>query len=302
MSSAQARDGTDVAVTATGEYECKVYYQDTNGTIRESVHLLSGWKNTTSSTFSAKPASPLAVISFDSGKEVRVYCVSADGYLEEYGYNSKQSSWWSGALTKQKFRVAEASKVAAVYWSEKNNIRVYAQDPDNKIQELVYTDDGGWRKGAVLPTAEVGSSLAAVRWEKSGTHLRVYYLAPGSTVKEHCYEDSRWFDGEFSINNIPPFASIAAVVWRDSNSGVHLRVYVQDSTARIAVYQNDGGWKSQGTIQGTNLGTLRPGRRIAALEWKDGAEQRLYYQADDNKVREEGQTNGESWHAGEYVS
>lgn len=70
MASAQARDGTDVAITATGEYECKVYYQDTTGVIRESIHLVSGWKHTTTPTFSAKPASPLAAINFDSGKEV----------------------------------------------------------------------------------------------------------------------------------------------------------------------------------------------------------------------------------------
>ncbi|GAW11338.1 hypothetical protein ANO14919_006820 [Xylariales sp. No.14919] len=296
---AQAQDGTDVAITATGEYECKFYYQDTTRVIRESIHLVSGWRHTTTPTFSAKPASPLAAISFDAGKEVRVYCVSVDGYLEEYGYSSKQSGWWGGALNKLKFRVAAASKVAAVYWSNNYNIRVYAQGPDNKIQELVYDNSSGWRKGAILPVAEDGSSLAAVRWEKEGQScLRVYYRASDSTVKEHCYENSRWFSGEFSIPEIPPYASITAVVFSDSRAGVHLRVFLQDSGDSIAAYHNDGAWNYQGTV----IGPLRPGRRFAALEWKEGSELRVFYQDDDNKIHEQAQSNAGAWYNGEYES
>ncbi|KAI0422584.1 fucose-specific lectin [Xylaria grammica] len=289
MSSAQAQDGTDVAITATGEYECKFYYQDTTRVIRESIHLVSGWRHTTTPTFSAKPASPLAAISFDAGKELGPRLLRLGG----------QSGWWGGALNKLKFRVAAASKVAAVYWSNNYNIRVYAQGPDNKIQELVYDNSSGWRKGAILPVAEDGSSLAAVRWEKEGQScLRVYYRASDSTVKEHCYENSRWFSGEFNIPEIPPYASITAVVFSDSRAGVHLRVFLQDSGDSIAAYHNDGAWNYQGTV----IGPLRPGRRFAALEWKEGSELRVFYQDDDNKIHEQAQSNAGAWYNGEYES
>ncbi|KAI0206090.1 fucose-specific lectin [Astrocystis sublimbata] len=277
MPGASPRDGTDVAITATGEYECKVYYQDTEGVVRESIHLVSGWKHTTTPTFKAKPASPLAAISFDSGNAVRVYCVSVDNLLEEYCYSSQQSGWYPGSLAKSRFRVAEASKVAAIYCVHEDNIRVFAQ---------------------VLPTAQTGSSLAATRWDTTEDRLRVYYLAPDSTVKEHCYEKSQWFAGEFNLGDIAPYASISAAAWCDSNAGRHLRIYVQDPSGKISAYQNDGGWMPMGPV----LGPLRPGRRVAALEWKTGAEQRIFYQADDGKIREEAQDEGGAWFQGEYVS
>ncbi|KAI0503254.1 fucose-specific lectin [Xylaria bambusicola] len=298
MSSPSARDGSDVAVAAPGEWQCNVFYQDDNGAVRQSIHNKGNWSHTTTPTFTAKPSSPLAAISFDGGKEVRVYCVSGEGYLEEYGYSSNKPGWWGGALNKLRFRVAAASKVAAVYWNDNRNIRVYVQDPDNKVQELVYDNSGGWRKGASLPVAQDGSSLAVVRWEKEGRScLRVYYQArDSSTVKEHCYENSKWFEGEFSIPDIPPYASITAVVFRDAQAGVHLRVFLQDSSASIIAYHNDGGWVKQGAV----VGPLRPGRRIAALEWREGTELRVFYQADDNKIREQAQSNAGAWYKGEY--
>ncbi|KAI1367966.1 fucose-specific lectin [Xylaria arbuscula] len=294
---AQAADVTDVAVTATGEYECKVYYQDTTGVIRESIHLVSGWKHTTTSTFSAKPASPLAAISFDSGNQVRVYCVSSANVLEEYCYSSTQGSWVPGALNKSRFSVSPTSKVAAQYWAFKNNIRVYVQGSDGKIQEYVYDDDNGWRKGATLPVAQDGSSLAAQRWEReSRSCIRVYYIAPDSTVKEHCYENGRWFAGEFNIPEIPPYSSITSTAWADT--GVSIRVWLQDSSNKIAAYRNDGGWNYEGTV----MGPLRPGRSISSLEWKNGKELRIFYHADDGKIREKAQTQAGAWYEGEYVS
>lgn len=88
------------------------------------------------------------------------------------------------------------------------------------------------------------------------------------------------------------------MAYTDSNAGVHLRVFLQDSGANIAAYHNDGGWNYQGTV----IGPLRPGRRLAALEWKTGTELRIFYQADDNKVREQAQSEAGAWYTGEYVS
>lgn len=63
-------NGSAVAATATSSWKCNVYFQDSQGGIREDVNS-GGWKATDSSIFEAKKFSPLAVISFDSGDEVR---------------------------------------------------------------------------------------------------------------------------------------------------------------------------------------------------------------------------------------
>lgn len=65
-----ALSGSDVAAVATGPSKCNVYYQDFKGVIREYTYN-GEWSATQSPTFSAKLSSPLAVISFDNGKQVR---------------------------------------------------------------------------------------------------------------------------------------------------------------------------------------------------------------------------------------
>ncbi|KAI0531640.1 fucose-specific lectin [Xylaria digitata] len=299
MSDAPARDSTDITTTVTGTLECKVYYQDTKEAIREHTHSYdSGWQPTTTPIFSAKPDSPLASVSFDSGNEVHVYCVSVAGYLEEHVYSSKNGDWSSGTLNKSRFRVAETSKLAAVSWPEDLGIRVYAQNPDDTIQEYQYEASTGWRNPVILPVAQVGSSLAALSWADNGQHLRVYYIAPDSTVKEHRYDpEEGWREGISVVGTIPPYASIAAVAWFDSS--VHQRVYLQNSNDNIFEYEWDtanGEWSSKGHV----IGPLRPGRHVAALEWKTGTELRVYYQDDDGKVREQAKSNEGPWYTGEF--
>ncbi|KAI1456392.1 hypothetical protein F4805DRAFT_230054 [Annulohypoxylon moriforme] len=131
--------GSDVAATAVDAYKCNVYYQDARGVIREHVHADGLWAATNSSTFSAKLFSPLVVVNFNGGKEVRVYCVSEDDYLEEWCYSTGRGCWSPGHLTKSKFRVAANTKLAAVYWDDNGpQIRVYAQGivPASSLQCL----------------------------------------------------------------------------------------------------------------------------------------------------------------------
>ena len=62
-------NGSAVAATAMSSWKCNVYFQDAQGGIREYINN-EGWKSSKVSLFEAKLFSPLAVISFDSGKEV----------------------------------------------------------------------------------------------------------------------------------------------------------------------------------------------------------------------------------------
>lgn len=78
-------NGSDVAATATGSLKCNVYYQDAQGLVREYTNN-GGWMATSSSTFSAKLFSSLAVISFDLGKEVCMmrYMIHLVLHLQEH--------------------------------------------------------------------------------------------------------------------------------------------------------------------------------------------------------------------------
>jgi hypothetical protein len=145
-------NGSAIAATATSSGKCHVYFQDTQRGIREYVNN-GVWKAMAKSIFEARMFSPLAVISFNSGKEVctvlpmlvfpricheppiilqtsqiRVYSVSKDEYLQEWCYSSDQRGWHEGYLTDSKFRVAANTRLAAVYWADSGaNVRVYCQ-------------------------------------------------------------------------------------------------------------------------------------------------------------------------------
>ncbi|KAI0846452.1 fungal fucose-specific lectin-domain-containing protein [Daldinia vernicosa] len=291
----KALSGSDITAVATGSSECNVYHQDSQGVIREYTYN-GKWNATKSPTFSAKLSSPLAVISFDAGKQVRVYCVSEDGYLEEWCHSPGQDEWLSGYLTNSKFRVAHNTRLAAVHWHDdgSNIIRVYAQEPhSDHIQE--YCSGNIWTKGAKLPVAHTGSGLAAVCWKNNGIHLRVYYQATDMTVKEQCWDGS-WYEGELSTDKMPRHTSITAVGWYKSNP--HIRVYCQDGKNNIVTYKSDNGWRSNSKV----IGPLGPGRHTSALEWGNGSDVKLYHQADDDKIYEHVQSNGKDWHQGDFVS
>ncbi|KAK3291796.1 uncharacterized protein B0H64DRAFT_468519 [Chaetomium fimeti] len=213
--------GSDIAATATDPTKCKIYCQDTSGVIREYT-FDADWKETETTIFSAKLGTPLAVVGWDSGNEVRAYCVSNDGYLGEWCYSSRESSWYAGFLTGSKFGIDDfgdgtrsSAGLAAVSWSDDTgrHIRVYARDPDSgKIQE--YRSGNPWTKGSTLPsTATLGSRIAAACWQQDdGIHIRVHYQTSSGTVEEH-YLDGSWSMRENSVDALPYDSSIAAVRW-----------------------------------------------------------------------------------------
>ncbi|KAI1129238.1 fucose-specific lectin [Nemania abortiva] len=289
-------DGSNVASTVTGQFKCKIYYQDIEGVIAEYTYD-EQWKPTTSATFSAKLYSPLAAISFNSGQEIRVYCISEEGYLQDWVYSSSRSGWTPGGLSQLKSIVAANTGLAAVCWSDNGpKIRVYAQDPTtNKIQEYRY--DTSWTKGAELAVAQIGTSLAAVCVQQNGINLRVYYQAPDKTISEYRSDSGGpWYQGTLKTDEMPALTSIAATGWY--NSDVNVRVFFQDSSQNIIAYKWEGEWSLDSTV----IGPLRTGRRISALEWNVGDSLRVFYQADDNRIREQSQTEGGPWTDGGFVS
>lgn len=62
---------TAVAATATSTATSRVYFQDTDNGIREVTYDNGNWTVSNDVLFSAKRSTPLAVISWDEGKQVK---------------------------------------------------------------------------------------------------------------------------------------------------------------------------------------------------------------------------------------
>ncbi|KAK4062950.1 hypothetical protein Trihar35433_8745 [Trichoderma harzianum] len=269
---------TAVAATATSTATSRVYFQDTENGIREVTYDNGNWTVSNDVLFSAKRSTPLAVISWDEGKQVRIYCVSSEGLLQEWcGVNGH---WGPGYLTDLGVRVASNTSIAATNW-DGTSIRVYCQEESsNAIQE--YCVGHPWKRGATLPIADSGSNLAALSFKDGGkVHLRVYYQAPDLSLREHCY-DGGWSEGGFSPGVAIKSSAIAATSWGEAVDGVQLRVFWQDNHGLLRGYRWSRGWESAGSLNPMPVGT-----QISATNWDNGSSVRVYYQANDGTISEE---------------
>ncbi|KAF3068350.1 putative phosphatidylcholine-hydrolyzing phospholipase c protein [Daldinia childiae] len=211
-----ALSSSDVAAVATGPLKYNVYHQDSNGAIRE--HTYNGeWSATKSPTFSAKLSSPLAVISFDDGKEVRVYCVSKARYLEEWCLSAGQNEWVFGYLTNSRFRVGDNTRLAAVYCGD-GDIRVYAQ--------------GNLKTDKMLPH----TSITAVAWYNSAAYILVYCQDDKSNIVTYKW-DHGWSSDVIVTGRPEPGKRISALKWGDES----VKLYYQADDDKIYEHVQSNG-------------------------------------------------------------
>nr|UXE44015.1 fucose-specific lectin [Trichoderma aurantioeffusum] len=262
-----------VAATAISPLSFRVYFQDTQNGIREAIYD-GRWTTSNTVLFTAKRSTPLSVISWDEGKQIRIYCVSTNGLLEEWCY-SNGGKWTPGYLTDLKVRVAPSTSIAALNW-DGPNIRVYCQEEtSNAIQEFCVGNP--WQRGATLPLADQGSNLSAVCWK----------------IKEHCY-DGRWYQGGFNPGTALKSSAIAATAW--VSSGEQIRLYWQDTDGFMTGYKWSGSWESTGSITSVPVGT-----HMSAVNWNNGSNIRVYYQSSDGSISEEC-NDGDAWYNGAGAS
>jgi hypothetical protein len=290
--------GTSVTATAVSAAALRVYFQDEQGGIREGTYPTpgspSGWGVSKTPIFTAKLFTPLSVISWDNGQQIRVYTLSDNNTLQEWAYEG--SSWTAGYLTKSNFPAASISSLSAVYWSQNGGaaIRLYAQDATtNAIQE--YVNGNPWVKGATLPVALTGSSIAAVMWLQNGPHLRVYYQDPAHNLKEHAY-DSSWYVGQFNPGKAPRFTPITALGWYDTT--IKIRVYWENLERNLLTSNWVNGWSAVSKAIGPLVGT-----EVSAVEWNNGASVRIYSEGSSDDIVEEcSDSNESSWYTGQGVA
>ncbi|KAK0184055.1 fungal fucose-specific lectin-domain-containing protein [Armillaria mellea] len=295
--------GCAVAVTTPRVENIHVFYQQPDGGILQSEHLDGLWGGGLSKDpiFNAVLFTPLAAINFNSGKEasIRVYYLDEQYILQEYCYSADKGRWFPGELGDMKIQAATNTSIAAIQYGDDQggvHIRVYCQElASGAIKELC--NDGYWFRGATLPDALRGSSIAAVAYLWSGLQLRVYYQTNDLSIKEHCLNDnSGWFPGKSDFGKTPGYVPISALGYGTSDGGAELHVYWRNLENQIVGTKNTGSWGPVNKV----VGGLKPGTQFAAAQWSNGKNLRLYYQTADDSVLEM-VNDGASWVNGASV-
>ena len=197
------------------------------------------------------------------------------------------------------------------------------EEGSNAIQEF-YTDYS-WRRGAKLPGALSGTSIAATGWpgSRGGSQARVYYQAEDLTIRVYKLDDGIWTAGKCFVlrtpgpsrndrpesiyeKPVPMHTQICALheVWHcvvdDPSVGGFVRVpdvYWLDSTGWIIRYTEvQGSWKESRVV-----GPLLCGAKFAVSSWEHGRYVRIYYQSPDYRVLEVCSDDGSVWYAGAFV-
>ncbi|KAK0485377.1 fungal fucose-specific lectin-domain-containing protein [Armillaria luteobubalina] len=290
-----------VAVTTPRVWHIHVFYQQPGGGILQSEHLDGLWGGGPSKDpiFNAVLFTPLAAINFNGGKEVRVYYLDEQYVLQEYCYSADKGRWFPGELGGMRIQAATNTSIAAIQYGDDRggvHIRVYCQElASGAIKELC--NDGYWSRGATLPGALSGSSIAAVAYSWNGLQLRVYYQTDDLSIKEHCLNDnSEWFPGKLDFGKAPGCVPISALGYGTSDGGAELHVYWRNLENEIVGTKNTGSWGPVNKV----VGGLKPGTQFAAAQWSNGKNLRLYYQTADDSVLEM-VNDGTSWVDGASV-
>ncbi|KAI9780654.1 MAG: hypothetical protein M1839_006595 [Geoglossum umbratile] len=251
---------------------------DVNGGIRESQYegqWTGGQPN--NKIADAKIGSPVAATS-KGLTNIRVYYISNDNKLQEACYDAGKG-WYNGDLNHSNFVVAPYSKLAASFLAVGSalQLRVYAQQQDNKIQEYGY-DNGssGWQQMTNLGSALPGSEIASTSFRTSKLCIRVYFQLDNMNLIEKCYDSAPWYTGGFSVQNALPRCPIAATSFNASANGVSLRVYFATNDNRIV----EKGYDSSNWYDGGFSVNSIPGSEAAVINWggSGGINLRVYFQ------------------------
>jgi len=290
--------GTGLAVVTDRLWSLQLFYQLLNGHVEESSHRDGVWKNQ-QLTFSPVDDTPLAAITYSGGKQIRVYYLDTNYFVQEYCFTDNK--WYQGEVNKLGARAVPSAGLAAAAFGvdvhgvgEKGvHIRVYYQDATtNRVEELA--NDGSWYKGKLEINDALGATdLAAVAyWFQDQTQIRVYYQDRGLSLREYGYNKTGWFKGAFNPGQATAHTPLAALAF----SSVQLQVYYRNLKGEIVYVKNTGSWGTPIVIK-----DIGPGYNLAVLEWDNGNRLRLYYQLFSGALAEYcSDDGGKTWFPGKF--
>ncbi|KAH7369572.1 fucose-specific lectin [Rhexocercosporidium sp. MPI-PUGE-AT-0058] len=257
--------------TSTTENVIKVFFQDVLGGIRLNSYD-DGWNGGTSSFATAKLGTPLAAIGSPSLDKIRLYFLSPENMLRELCYDRGLSSgWFEGALSEKHIQVAPYSQIAAVYLPD-FEIRVYAQKPDDTIQEFNIHESSEWAESANLGAALSGSSIAATAYSGS-SRIGLVFQKTDLTIQGNGSNGSIWWSMDLNITNSLGRGAIAIVSYTDpaNSSDFSVRMYYTASDNRIKEKIFNAGSPPGVWVDGTlNMQTI-PGSNLSVIVWTSGS-------------------------------
>jgi len=244
--------GTPIFAEAVhgGDVQLNVMWRDAHGrAMSGSWSTLSGWdlsnRPINGTEIIDGPASPrdrlprftgsvdhpLTSLSWENGKEMRIYYIDSNRTLQEYAYSEKKrrDCWYYGKLSKLKIILSPNSAFAAIRLNDE--IRIYYQNGSLGILQEVCKPPlaNSWAKGAHLAEAAESSKIAVIGWTNDdGNQIRVYYQDTHLCLQEYCYNNVSWTKGAFNPGpqplSTPIFAEVAhigypaiQVSWKNAN-------------------------------------------------------------------------------------
>ncbi|KIM47268.1 hypothetical protein M413DRAFT_440729 [Hebeloma cylindrosporum] len=209
------------------------------------------------------PNQTYASISWDDGKEIRIYHLGPGNILQEYAYSESKgrNSWHYGDLHKLGLVLDPTSSIAAVRHRD-DGISLFFQDPnDGLIRALRQSGPTGqWRNDRAEGARAVkGSSIAVVMDDDGLARYRLYYQDPGLYLRERYYipNATHWPFGDFHPGVQPRGTPITAEVVLGGD--VYLNVMWRNSQGRAVVssWSAASGWEMPNSNGG---GTTLDGR------------------------------------------
>jgi len=280
------------------EQKIQVFFQQYNGQLAETATEdgtnFKRTKDHLPAPHKPKTFTPLASISYENGKEIRVYYLNTEDEVQELAYTG--GKWMAGELNKLKQVAASYSRLAVVHF--KNQFRVYFQRAsDNKILELIRDGTQAWKLGPSLREAIPGSSLTAV-YAPDG-RIRVFFQATDFTTHEVVSTDN--WKNSFEIRPANTAAQSALAIINISDSKDDLRLYSQSSNDN-ALVEYAGGTDPASWSRQRELGVVLPVTKIAAVTWGHVKAIRVYALGQDGKsIVEKKWGEGGDWRDGAKI-
>jgi len=292
--------GTGISVVSARQWSAGVIFQLLNGHLDFVKHKDGVWSPGESLFAKPTDGSPIASITYHGGKQIRVYYLDENYFIQELCF-TEDNGWYIGEIHTLKARATPGSGLAAIIYGalqlgdgeEGDHIRVYYQDYETQaIKELA--NDGYWHQGDLhVDNAYGGTSLAAVTYYfQHQTQIRVYYQNKSLELKEYGHNNKGWFAGAFNPGQATVGTPLGALVF----GGVELQVYWRDLHGHVVFARNTGAWGHPTTIE-----PIGPGYKLAVLQWDNGKYLRIYYQLFNGGLVEIcSDDGGHTWFQGKF--
>ncbi|TFK67187.1 fucose-specific lectin [Pluteus cervinus] len=296
----------------------RVFCQSPQGDIIEVLYdQKGGWKGPSKYVVGrGKLNTGIAAISSPDGKHIRVYFLDEHYRIVERVYKghsggllggvSDSNPWTDGPLT-GKFHAAPYSRLGAICLDKGEQLRVFFQDKSNKLKELIYKENQGWKEStSKLPTALAGTSIAAAHnpdHEYRG-QMWLYFQSPELKLQEisNNGKDDNWKEGSFKSNKVyPPTCGIAVIM---GCNPIKIAVVAVDENNMLVETRFDNGWKStidirESTITDSDVALISlensKGSHVQSATSAEKIDLRLFFQPAGSNIGEMVSEDGSHW-------